>query len=1002
MELGRKLWIRSLVKVSAEPIPFFWPMRTFVHHNPLHELEHLDFFEAVKEGERIFRGRGFLNREGYQYLMKKGYIDENVLKRRLREFIRERKLKVEGLDLEDLLYDLMTCEPVLEPEDRLYREADLKEASKLVDFFREDPSSWAEEFRKSIGKRITLPEAVDLLTGLETATVVDELTVRNAISFLDEGQASVGMPKRELGLFRAWKELVRHNLRFILKVGIKFWRFVQRFDSPEEAIEYVLRDLKVPQDLWSDYITVDLARLKGIVGFIRWRSQNRDYYWQKKYPADVVDYAAIRLLVTKAVLSSRARKVCFEPTYEGIRGYLESATERAYLRYEYFSGNAPPMLAEKLRENISDPLPFLGEYLEEKAKFRAAVFWTFLSKWLSRRGIHIGSVNPEVLKELIGVWKTFKEEEGKIWLKAMEDTLIGRLVSSLKVKTSEGKRPEVQALFCIDVRSERFRRNLEKVAGYETFGVAGFFGVPMAFVELEKGHEEFLCPVLIRPRNVVLELPSEGRETTEKESLFEEILHDLKQNILTPYITVEAIGFLFGFDFIGRTFAPSFYGKAKDRLFGQRVRTRILIDKLKPDEIERIVRSIFKEKLTGILASELGRPPDPGKVDSLAYKLMKGEDILPDLEDILPDGGTARKVKEKIQRDHGLDRGLSDLMKEKLKHVGFSKEEQALLIANALRSIGLTENFARVILVLGHGSKSENNPYESALDCGACGGAAGMHNARVFCLMANDPQVRRILKERFSINIPEDTFFVPGLHNTTTDEVTLYDFDMLPPQLTPLIDEIREALRRAKVLTATERADELPKTSDVEDNAHDWSQVRPEWGLSGNYAFIIGRRDLTEGLDLGGRVFLHSYDYRKDPKGFFLENIFSGPLVVGQWINMEHYFSTTDNEVYGSGSKVYHNVAGRIGVMTGNLSDLRTGLPLQTVMEKGKPHHAPVRLIAVVEAPLEMVDKVVKKVYHIRMLLTNGWINMVVLDPEERKTYRYISGRWQALEVNDA
>ncbi len=277
-----------------------------------------------------------------------------------------------------------------------------------------------------------------------------------------------------------------------------------------------------------------------------------------------------------------------------------------------------------------------------------------------------------------------------------------------------------------------------------------------------------------------------------------------------------------------------------------------------------------------------------------------------------------------------------------------------------------------------------------------------MHNARVFCLMANDPQVRSILKERFSINIPEDTFFVPGLHNTTTDEVTLYDFDMLPPQLTPLIDEIREALRRAKVLTATERADELPKTSDVEDNAHDWSQVRPEWGLSGNYAFIIGRRDLTEGLDLGGRVFLHSYDYRKDPKGFFLENIFSGPLVVGQWINMEHYFSTTDNEVYGSGSKVYHNVAGRIGVMTGNLSDLRTGLPLQTVMEKGKPHHAPVRLIAVVEAPLEMVDKVVKKVYHIRMLLTNGWINMVVLDPEERKTYRYISGRWQALEVNDA
>ena len=114
---------------------------------------------------------------------------------------------------------------------------------------------------------------------------------------------------------------------------------------------------------------------------------------------------------------------------------------------------------------------------------------------------------------------------------------------------------------------------------------------------------------------------------------------------------------------------------------------------------------------------------------------------------------------------------------------------------------------------------------------------------------------------------------------------------------------------------------------EIERNSMDWSQVRPEWGLSRNAYFIIGRRSLTHDLSLEGRAFLHSYDYNIDPKRRLLENILTGPLVVGQWINMEHYFSTVDNQRFGSGSKVYHNVADRFGVMTGNLSDLRTGLP---------------------------------------------------------------------------
>jgi uncharacterized protein YbcC (UPF0753/DUF2309 family) len=177
--------------------------------------------------------------------------------------------------------------------------------------------------------------------------------------------------------------------------------------------------------------------------------------------------------------------------------------------------------------------------------------------------------------------------------------------------------------------------------------------------------------------------------------------------------------------------------------------------------------------------------------------------------------------------------------------------------------------------------------------------------------------------------------------------------------------------------------------------ANDWSQVRPEWGLSRNAYFIIGRRSLTQDQSLNGRAFLHSYDYRVDSKLRLLENILTGPLVVGQWINMEHYFSTVDNENYGSGSKVYHNVAGRIGVMTGNLSDLRTGLPAQTVLADGKPYHEPMRLITVIEAPFSQVLITLDHVSSVRRLMNNGWIRMMVIDPESGKTHFHHMGQWQ-------
>ncbi|MCS7285362.1 MAG: DUF2309 domain-containing protein, partial [Hydrogenobacter thermophilus] len=355
-----------------------------------------------------------------------------------------------------------------------------------------------------------------------------------------------------------------------------------------------------------------------------------------------------------------------------------------------------------------------------------------------------------------------------------------------------------------------------------------------------------------------------------------------------------------------------------------------------------------------------------------------------------------RSVVEVLRSKYRVERGFVKLFEERLRSLGFTKEEQAFLVSTTLKSIGLVKDFAPIVFVLGHESRSENNPYESALDCGACGGASGIYNARIFCTMANDPAVRQIMKQKHGLNIPEETVFLPGIHNTTTDQIVLYDLEYLPAIYVPMLERIRRDFEEARRLTAQERAIALDADSpeQVYRKAYDWSEVRPEWGLSGNYAFVIGRRDITKLSELEGRVFLHSYDYTVDPKGFLLENILAGPAVVGQWINMEYYFSTTDNEVYGSGSKVYHNVVGRIGVMTGNYSDVRTGLPAQTVLKEGKPFHVPVRYTLVIEAPLELSQRAISRIRKIRDLMQNEWINVMVFDPQKGVFYRYLKGSW--------
>jgi uncharacterized protein YbcC (UPF0753/DUF2309 family) len=333
---------------------------------------------------------------------------------------------------------------------------------------------------------------------------------------------------------------------------------------------------------------------------------------------------------------------------------------------------------------------------------------------------------------------------------------------------------------------------------------------------------------------------------------------------------------------------------------------------------------------------------------------------------------------------------------------GIPQNERVDHAERILRAMSMTGNFARLVLLAGHGSTTVNNPHATALDCGACAGQTGEASARVVAALLNEPLVRQGLHER-GISIPEDTWFLAGLHDTTTDIVRLFDIDAMPEALAQDLAQLRQWLEQAGDLTRMQRATmlgiaDLPDhavAANVRRRSKDWSQVRPEWALANNAAFIAAPRERTLGGDLEGRAFLHEYRWKTDKDFKILELIMTAPMVVANWINMQYYGSVVDNKTFGSGNKVLHNVVGgAIGVLEGNGGDLRVGLSMQSLHDGKRWVHEPLRLSVLIEAPAAAIDDIIRRHELVRQLVENGWLHLFRIADDGVVYRRSREGDW--------
>lgn len=510
-------------------------------------------------------------------------------------------------------------------------------------------------------------------------------------------------------------------------------------------------------------------------------------------------------------------------------------------------------------------------------------------------------------------WRAQREPGGAVvalgalvrWQAAYENGYRRRLARAVAAQPASAPvaRPAVQALFCIDVRSEVFRRALEaELPGVQTVGFAGFFGFPVSHALPTKPGAASRCPVLLVP----------------------------------PVVSEEALS-----------------GEELDA-WAERARESGAWKAFQNSAV-----SCFTFVEAGGLASA---PP------------------------------LVRAGSREVPRCEAAAPRLS----------GLSASARADLAAGALRGMGLTQMLGRVVLLCGHGSQSANNPYASALDCGACGGHAGDVNARLAAATLNDPAVRAELSRR-GLTIPEDTLFLAGLHQTTSDDVQLFDRDRVPASHRDDVARLEASLVAAGRRTRAERAPSLglghlqgeALDRAVRRRATDIAQVRPEWGLANNAALIAAPRTRTRGLRLDGRVFLHDYDAAADSGGGILTLILTAPVVVASWINLQYYASRVDPGRYGAGSKVLHNVLGGLGVVEGNGGDLRVGLPLQSIHDGETFVHEPRRLSVLIEAKRDAIGAVLKAHPAVRALFDHAWIHLVAIEGEHAFAYR--GGGWERL-----
>ena len=1011
--------LHEAVEHLEHVLPAQAPIRDFVHHNTLHGFQHLPFRQAVAAAANRIGARGFLQLDEFRGHFQRGRISPEDLRTALRAVAeldadaplepRLGKLRREDVFRAALLYDLNPITPARlrfeieelrclerlnaqvwpDSRSRLLKSAGVAEADALGDLWSACREALGIEYKvlhpeeltrvdaagicearsrleadaygllvrtiARVGEDWTLRELMRSLTGEDLMLHLQPSLLRHLGSHLDQGLAAWHSPERPRGFYQAWRGSMASDLGWGL-IDLPGWRaIIARLPTGAvDAVAAHLRLLGLPERKWADYLERLSLELPGWSGMFLWRDHHPAYGGFGDIPVGLTEYLAVRLVLERLFAHGMCRKRWqIEPNLEEIRRHFHHHPAELLVRHALYNERLPEHLVT-LARGLTQQATFSIEQLTDAAWQEAAErieawrcgapdgrtqdasasgsAWQLflLCQHLGVSGRELRRVGAGAAEGLLRCLRRMDEETaGYVWLLAYERHYREQIFGALVANHGRGRRtdptavPEAQLVFCMDDREEGMRRNLEEInPELETFGAAGFFGIAVNWRGLDDTAVTPLCPIVVTPSHEAREVPQCGTENVNA-------MHERRRAMRLRW---------------------------KQRLY-EGTRRDLLSSAL-------MIAAAAPATLVALTVKVLA----PSRIGRLALRLRTGFDLA---------------VPTRVEFEAPADSPLATPQQPRF---GFTDVEQADRVQGLLRTIGLTSVFAPLIAVLGHGSTSENNPHMAAYDCGACSGRHGGPNARLFAAMANRREVRGILAER-GLVIPEATWFLGGHRNTSTSAVTWFDRDALPPThaaaLAKLDADLLEAARNharercRRFASAPAAPTPLQAHRHVIERSFDFSQARPELGHATNAAAFIGRRSMSRGAFFDRRTFLISYDPTQDPAGTVLEAILLAAGPVGAGISLEYYFSTVNNERYGCGTKVVHNVTGLFGVMEGAGSDLRTGLPLQMI-----EIHEAMRLLIVVEHRTEVLDAICARQPALQELIGNGWVQLAAKHPD--------------------
>jgi len=972
MQTGDNLPIRERLQQWVEHLthvlPAQAPIRDFVHHNTLHGFQHLPFAEALAAVQKLTGAAVHWPEARFHAAYAAGRVGREDLLAVLEDS------GPAGLDEEiagglNRRAILLACllEPAARPaaslvawqrsENGAHPDPLLDECRRLAnsmlaasapgaDWQRAAMERWSALCER-VGADLTLRSLLEYLSGEDVLEKVRTILQRHLAAHLDLGVAAWRNPAREQGFFAAWRASAGLDVAWEISDLHNIRDEILRL--PDSALDVLVAELShlIPDEkLWPGYLERLALEQPGWSGMFLWRERNPGR--GDGTGIDMIDYLAVRVLLERLLCADLIRRLTGSSLeFDELKSHFAAKLAEFHVRDALRCGDLSEELqyrAARLLEPDEHPAgEAVWEALAEAiAHERQAVVPESLARrlggLLGRLGVDAEAAagwRPAEAAALLAAADSLGSlDRGRLWLLAYERHYREQLFTALAANQSRQHtpaNPSAQVVMCMDDREEGTRRHLEEIApDIVTYGAAGFFGVQMYWQGLDDAEKSALCPVVVRPS------------------------HLIREEAVAPLAAASHI-------------------ERRELRLGWR---------------ERLYQSTRRDPLGGVLLTLLAAVP--------ALLTLLASTVLPGWA-----GASARRWRQKF--DGKLPTRLA-LTAEHLQpgtpevpQAGFTNGEQIEMVEAFLRMIGLAANFAPLVLIFGHGSSSRNNPHLSAYSCGACSGRHGGPNARAFAAMANRPAVRAGLAVR-GLLIPETTWFVAAGHDTCDDSIEWYDLADVPERFQPALDTLVGQLAETCRAHAAERCRRLASApirpalwqarQHMIGRANDISQVRPELGHATNAAAFVGRRSMSRGLFLDRRVFLISYDPTGDDEGEIVEGILLAAGPVGAGIALEYYFSTVDNERFGCGSKVTHNISGLFGVMEGADSDLRTGLPQQMV-----EIHEPMRLLVVVEQTPAVLTAILQRQPPLQELIGNAWITLAAKHPDSAAIELYCPRR---------